>query len=170
MVALLALVGAISGAGKKSTTPTDRQASSSGSVTTQTTEPTTTQSVESADTADTSTDDNGSAAVSLVASKSFCVFTGIDDAFTGNGHVVFFLTFHNSGNADGSTTVVPVRHYTDGAMNESGMDMFTVDVPAGRTVKVHTDQMIYKAHEHEIEACGLLLDGNDEVGITSTHL
>src|SRR5437870_974147 len=42
--------------------------------------------------------------VFIVASKSLCTATGIDDAYTGTGHVEFFYTFTNSGGADGKAS------------------------------------------------------------------
>src|SRR4051794_9948756 len=56
--------------------------------------------------------------VYLVASKSFCLATGIDD-YSGDGHVTFYLTFKNSGGEGGTVSAVPVRHYDDGEFNES---------------------------------------------------
>src|SRR5262249_27006798 len=79
--------------------------------------------------------------VFLVASKSFCVATGIDDAYTGDGHVEFFLTFRNSGTKDGSFNAIPVRHYDDGSDNESALDEVSADVAAGTVQRFHTDEM-----------------------------
>lgn len=101
----------------------------------------------------------------VVASQSFCAATGIDDTFTGDGHVVFFLAFRNSGDADGTIDATPVRHYDDGEENASAMDMVSVDVPAGQTTKVHTTAMTYKAHSHDIVDCGVDVVGQDEVPI-----
>ncbi len=97
----------------------------------------------------------------VVASKSFCTYTGIDDIYTGEGHVKFFITLRNSGKKDGSIDITPVRRYNDGRENSSPMDQVSVDVPAGQTRKGHTVAMKYKAHEHEITDCALLIDGNE---------
>jgi hypothetical protein len=110
--------------------------------------------------------------VYVVASKSFCVYTGVDDVYSGNGHVEFFLTVKNSGDEDGKISLIPVRHYTDGQMNESAMDEVEITVGAGELYKAHTAQMKYKAHEHEIESCGLIANGNvdNEIAIGSTGI
>lgn len=97
----------------------------------------------------------------LIASQSFCAATGIDDAFSGDGHVVFFLAFRNSGNEAGTVDATPVRHYDDGEQNGSAMDMVSVDVPALETTKVHTTAMTYKAHSHEIVDCGVDVNGEE---------
>jgi hypothetical protein len=109
----------------------------------------------------TSSGGGGGSAIRLVAGQSFCVPSGIDDVYTGNGHVTFYLTFRNSGASDGSVDATPVRHYDDGEENESPMDMITVDVPAGTTQKVRTDAMTYKAHQHDIVQCGVQIDGRE---------
>lgn len=103
--------------------------------------------------------------ISLVAGSSFCVATGIDDAYTGDGHVTFFLTFRNSGGADGSLSAVPVRHYDDGQENNSPIDEVSVDVPANTTKGFHTESFTYKAHEHEVIGCGVTVVGQSEVPI-----
>lgn len=97
--------------------------------------------------------------IAVVASQSFCIPTGISDVYTGEGKVEFFLTFHNSGSASGTVDAVPVRHYDDGAENNSAMDMVSVDVAAGQTWKGHTAAMTYKAHEHEVIGCGVEING-----------
>src|SRR4051794_11763360 len=88
--------------------------------------------------------------VYLVASKSFCRATGIDDAYSGDGHVTFYLTFKNSGGEGGTVSAVPVRHYDDGEFNESVLDEVEADVAANTTGKFHTAAMKYTAHSHEI--------------------
>jgi hypothetical protein len=105
--------------------------------------------------------------VGLVPGKSFCIATGIDDLYTGDGHVEFFLTLRNRGDASGTASVIPVRHYDDGAMNMSALDEVETEVPAGTTTKVHTPKYKYKAHEHAIESCGAIVNGGDEVPIQS---
>jgi hypothetical protein len=104
----------------------------------------------------------------VIASRSFCVSSGIDDAYTGNGHVIFSVMLRNSGTADGSVDVTPVRHYDDGEMNDSPLDTMTVDVPAGERKQVNSPQFTYKAHEHEVASCGVVVDGRDEVDVYST--
>jgi hypothetical protein len=42
-------------------------------------------------------------------------------------------------------------------------------VPAGQTVKLHTDQFTYKAHEHEIVGCAVKA-GDHEVPLRVVHL
>jgi hypothetical protein len=103
--------------------------------------------------------------IKLVAKKSFCIATGIDDAYTGDGHVEFFFTFRNVGDVGGTVSVIPVRHYDDGGINMSAMDEVEADVPAGATRRFHTPKFKYKAHEHEVESCGAIVDGGDEVVI-----
>ena len=97
----------------------------------------------------------------VIASKSFCTYTGVDDIYTGDGHVQFWLTLKNSGDKDGSIDVTPVRRYDDGNENRSAMDQVSVDVPAGQVWKGRTQAMTYKAHEHEITDCALLVDGKE---------
>jgi hypothetical protein len=108
---------------------------------------------------------DGGANIYLVASKSFCEPTGIDDAYTGDGHVTFYLTFRNSGSHGGTVSAVPVRHYDDGDINESALDEVSVDVAAGDSWQGHTEAMTYKAHEHEVTDCGVRVDGRPEVSI-----
>src|SRR5207247_1537438 len=72
------------------------------------------------------------ARIQVVAKQSWCAATGVDDLYTGNGHVTFFLTLRNTGRARGSVTLTPVRYYDDGADNRSFLDAITVSVPAGR--------------------------------------
>jgi uncharacterized secreted protein with C-terminal beta-propeller domain len=106
--------------------------------------------------------------VSVVADKSACIASGVSDYYTGDGKVVFAFMLRNTGGA-GQVNVTPVRHYSDGEMNASGMDtMLDVQVP-GHTVKRYSSQqMTYKAHEHGIVSCGLMLDSGDEIPIPAT--
>ena len=105
--------------------------------------------------------------VYLVASKSFCSPSGVDDIYTGDGHVVFFYTFKNSGGEDGTVTVTPVRHYDDGKLNMSPLDSVEVTVPAHGTYKARTPPLKYKAHEHEIVECGAIVDDRAEISIAT---
>lgn len=106
------------------------------------------------------------ASVTVVAAESFCTPTGIDDLYTGDGHVTFFVTLRNDGGSDATVSVTPVRHYDDGEINESAMDAMSADVPAYETsYKFKSTAMKYKAHEHEIVECGLIVDGGNEVSI-----
>lgn len=107
----------------------------------------------------------------VVAAKSFCVATGISDAYTGNGKVTVYLTLHNSGAVAGKVNIVPVRHYDDGGINESAMDMLIdVAVPAKSTKKFRSPGYSYKAHEHEVASCGLKVANRAEIGIRVLHL
>jgi hypothetical protein len=101
----------------------------------------------------------------LVASRSWCAPTGVDDVYSGDGHVTFFLTFKNSGDEKGTTNAVPVRHYDDGTENESALDEVSVDVGPGEVWRGRTEALTYKAHSHEINSCGVIVDGRDEVSI-----
>jgi hypothetical protein len=107
----------------------------------------------------------------VVASKSVCIASGISDAYTGEGKIIFYLTLKNSAGVTGKVNIVPVRHYDDGGVNESAMDMLIdVEVRAHATSKFRSPTYKYKAHEHEIAACGVKIDGRKEVRIASTHL
>jgi hypothetical protein len=107
--------------------------------------------------------------VYIVASKSFCTATGIDDAYTGDGHVQFWLTIRNSGNEKGTIDITPVRYYDDGTDNRSALDMVSVDVEPGQTWKGKTTAMKYSAHSHELTRCAALV-GDNEIEISVTHL
>ncbi len=116
-------------------------------------------------------DGGAKANIYVVASKSFCLASGISDAYTGEGKIIFYVTLRNSGRTDGSVDIVPVRHYDDGEVNESAMDMLTdVRVPARTTKKFRSPLYKYKAHEHEIAACGVKIDSRREVRIQAAHL
>jgi hypothetical protein len=107
----------------------------------------------------------------VVASKSFCLASGIADAYTGDGKIVFYVTLRNSVNTAGKVNIVPVRHYDDGGLNESAMDMLIdVRVPARTTKKFKSPLYSYKAHEHEIAGCGLKIGSHSEVRIQASHL
>lgn len=103
--------------------------------------------------------------ISVVGAESFCLPTGIDDAYTGEGHVTFYLVVRNTGSASGRAQVTPVRHYDDGQENDSAMDMTEIDVPAHAVRRVRTSAMSYKAHEHAIISCGVIVDHDDEVAL-----
>jgi hypothetical protein len=108
--------------------------------------------------------------VYVVASKSFCAATGIYDQYSGDGRVEFFITLHNSGGKAGTLTLTPVRYYDDGQMNESVMDILTSGtVPPRATRKFHSDPFSYKAHQHEVAACSLKVNGH-EIKIRTIHL
>ena len=108
--------------------------------------------------------------ISVVVDKSACIASGVSDYYTGDGKVVFAFMLRNTGGA-GQVNVTPVRHYSDGQINESGMDtMLDVQVP-GHTVKRYSSQqMTYKAHEHDIVSCGLMLDDGQEISIPATGI
>jgi hypothetical protein len=106
----------------------------------------------------------------VVASKSFCLASGISDVYTGDGKVIFYVTLRNSGTSDGKVNIVPVRHYDDGEINESAMDMLLdVQVPAHAVRRYRSPAYKYKAHEHEVEACGLKINNRREVMIPAVH-
>lgn len=121
--------------------------------------------VPAEDTSSTGAPEAAAANIYLVASKSFCRATGVDDAYTGDGHVTFFLTFRNTGGEAGSVGAAPVRHYDDGEMNSSALDAVTADVAANQVESFHTAAMKYSAHSHEITGCGVVVDGREEVAI-----
>jgi len=107
----------------------------------------------------------------VIASKSFCIASGISDVYTGNGKIIFYLTLRNSGAVAGKVDIVPVRHYDDGESNESAMDMLIdVQVPAHAVRKFRSPAYSYKAHEHDVESCGVKIDGRREVAIRAVHL
>src|SRR4051795_11540188 len=76
------------------------------------------------------------AAVSVVTAKSFCLYSGVSDQYTGDGRVGFWFTLKNTGSSPVKVSVTPVRHYDDGELNESAMDtMLDLRVPAFKTKK-----------------------------------
>jgi len=105
----------------------------------------------------------------VVKSKSFCTVTGITDVYTGNGRVEFFITLKNKGGKDGSLDITPVRHYDDGTTNESPLDEVSVDVAAHKVWKGHTEAFEYKAHQHGVDTCALLV-GDKEIAIKRVHI
>lgn len=106
----------------------------------------------------------------VVASKSFCLGSGIADAYTGEGKIIFYMTFKNSGSSVGKVNVIPVRYYDDGNSNASAMDMMEISVPARTTKRFKSPMFKYKAHEHEIAGCALKIGSRAEVKIASSHL
>jgi hypothetical protein len=109
------------------------------------------------------------AQISVVAKQSFCLASGISDYYTGDGKVTFYMTLHNTGSR-GKVNIVPVRHYSDGSINESAMDMLIdVAVPGYSVKKYRSPAYKYKAHEHEVIACGLRINGGREVRIKRLH-
>lgn len=109
------------------------------------------------------------ARISVVANQSFCLASGISDLYTGDGKVIFLMTLRNGGSR-GKVNITPVRHYSDGTINESAMDMLIdVAVPAYSTKKYRSPSYKYKAHEHEVIACGLRINGGREVRIKRIH-
>lgn len=107
----------------------------------------------------------------VVASKSFCLASGISDTYTGEGRIIFYVTLRNSGNTSGKVSITPVRHYDDGEMNQSPLDMLIdITVPPKTTKRFKSPLYKYKAHEHEIEACGLRIGTAREVPIQASHL
>ena len=107
----------------------------------------------------------------LVAKKSFCGSTGISDIYTGNGKVTFYMTLRNSGAKGGKVNIIPVRHYDDGTINESAMDMLIdVKVPARSVRRYRSPAYTYEAHNHEVEACGIKIDNRRESRIKVIHL
>ena len=41
------------------------------------------------------------------------------------------------------------------------MDMIMVEIPAQTTKRFQTEWLKYKAHEHELDSAGLLVDGEE---------
>jgi hypothetical protein len=109
--------------------------------------------------------------ISLVARKSFCAYTGIADVYTGDGKVLFLFTLRNAGSSAGKVNIVPVRHYDDGGINESAMDMLIdVRVPAYSTKRYRSPLYKYKAHEHDVAACGMRINDGREQRIRAMHV
>lgn len=108
--------------------------------------------------------------VDVVPGKSYCMASGIDDLYTGDGHVQFFLTLTNSGGEPRTVSIIPIRHYDDGQLNLSGMDAVEVEVAAHETWSGRTRAYKYKAHEHEVIGCGVIVDGGDEITIEAVRL
>jgi uncharacterized protein DUF2510 len=108
--------------------------------------------------------------VDFVASKSYCTATGVDDLYTGDGHVQFLLTLTNNGGEPKTVAITPVRHYDDGQLNQSSLDAVEVEVAAGETWSGRTPAYKYKAHEHELIACGVIVDGGEEITIEALRL
>jgi hypothetical protein len=108
--------------------------------------------------------------VSLVSGESFCSASGIDDAYTGTGHVRFFLTLQNEGGSSKRVSLTPVRHYDDGALNDSALDTVEVEIPGAGSWSGRTPAFTYKAHEHELVACGVIVDDGEEIPIGVNHL
>jgi hypothetical protein len=107
----------------------------------------------------------------VIASKSFCAATGISDAYTGNGKVGFYLVLRNSGFTAGKVNIVPVRHYDDGEFNASALDMLIdVRVQARAVRRIRSPLYTYKAHEHEVAACGVKINNRPEIRIKAIHL
>ena len=97
-----------------------------------------------------------------VVAPSTCIFDGIDDVYTGNGHVAFGFALRNTGSSAATVTVTPVRHYSDGEYNDSAMDMLVdVKVPAYSTRRFRSPMYSYKAHAHAIVGAedGMRLEG-----------
>lgn len=108
--------------------------------------------------------------VDVVPGKSYCTATGIDDLYTGDGHVQFFLTLTNSGGEPKTVSITPVRHYDDGELNLSPLDTVEAEVAAHQTWRGRTPAYTYKAHEHEVIGCGLIVEGGEEITIEAVRL
>lgn len=109
--------------------------------------------------------------VYVIASKSFCLASGVSDIYTGNGKIVFSVTLRNSGKADGKVGVLPIRQYDDGDFNMSPMDrLIDLVVPAGATRTFRSPLYNYEAHKHEIVGCSVKVDSQKEVQISATHM
>lgn len=107
-----------------------------------------------------------SAKISVVASQSFCIPTGISDIYTGDGKVTFYITLRNTGSSAGKVNITPVRHYDDGQFNASAMDtLIDVAVPARSVKKYRSPAYSYKAHQHDVIGCGLMIGAGKEVHI-----
>jgi hypothetical protein len=114
---------------------------------------------------------SGRANIYVIASRSFCLASGISDVYTGNGKVMFSIMLRNSGTAAGKVDITPVRLYDDGSVNQSAMDMLIdVRVPAHSRRQVNSPAYKYKAHEHEIASCGVIINNRRVVKIPNLHL
>ena len=110
------------------------------------------------------------AAVQVVPGTSYCTASGIDDLYTGDGHVQFFLTLTNGGGEPRTVSITPVRHYDDGELNLSGLDTVEVEVAAHQTWSGRIPAYTYEAHAHEVIGCGVIVDGGDEITIEALRL
>jgi hypothetical protein len=61
--------------------------------------------------------------------------------------------------------VVPLRHSSDGEEDESAMDMVDVTIGPGETQGFPTDAMVYKAHQHDVVGCGVIVNSGSEISI-----
>ena len=119
-------------------------------------------SLNQKDETSTSTASETQTNISVDTADSHCTATGVDDIYTGNGHITFYIRLNNDGAQAGSATVVPVRYYSDGDVNQSAMDMVTSDeIAAGGTTWFRTPAFEYKAHEHALVSCAVDVDGTE---------
>jgi hypothetical protein len=91
--------------------------------------------------------------ITLVHSQSFCT----EDPST--AYLYVYVTLTNTGSSRGSVDVRPWRRYSDGGVNDSVLDTFTVKVPAHSTRKVY-GKYGYKATDHDLIQCGVYLDSS----------
>ena len=73
-----------------------------------------------------------------------------------------YVTVENTGGNSGSILVRPWRRYSDGSVNDSIVDEFTVNVAAHRTKKIY-GKYGYKATDHDLRQCGVYLAGSTSV-------
>jgi hypothetical protein len=97
--------------------------------------------------------------VHIVASRSWCSATGIDDARSGTGHVTFFLALANGGERPRTVSATPVRYDDDGRRSLLRAVRFTVG--RERTSLRRTPSFAYKAYEHNVVGCSVELGGNE---------
>lgn len=90
------------------------------------------------------------ARLSLIKSKSFCATYAYD------ARLYVLVTIRNSGNRVGKLQMRPWRRYSDGSVNESIVDVFTVSVPAGVT-KGFKSIYNYNAEDHALRECGVYI-------------
>jgi hypothetical protein len=70
-----------------------------------------------------------------------------------------FVGFRNDGDAAGSIDVTPWRRYSDGSVNDSVLDEFTVDVPAHGVKETYADYG-FDSTKHDLVQCGVILNGD----------
>jgi hypothetical protein len=97
---------------------------------------------------------SGSAArITVVKSKSFCR----TDPST--AYLYVYVTLRNRGSEAGEIDLRPWRRYSDGSVNDSVVDVFTVKVGAYATKKTYA-RFGYNPQEHELLACGVYTGDN----------
>jgi hypothetical protein len=93
----------------------------------------------------------GGSRISIIKRKSFCLTRA------SSAKLYVYVTLHNKGYSTGSIDLRPWRRYSDGSVNDSVLDTFTVKVRAGQTKKVYSVYN-YNAQDHALLGCGLYVN------------